>query len=98
MLAGAKASRRNQIRRALDLLEDRCVPATLVDLSTTGAQGTANGALLYQGDNPPAGSEAPQTFVRLDGGSTEQGYNTDGRPVQFDEDANSVNNHSLKLD
>jgi Tol biopolymer transport system component len=98
MFARPKASRRNQVRRALDLLEDRAVPATLVDLATTGSAGTANGALLYQGDNPPASSEAPQTFVRLAGGSTEQGYNTDARPVQFNEDTNPLNNHSLTLD
>jgi len=98
MFARPKASRRNQIRRALDLLEDRAVPATLIDLATSGAAGTANGALLYQGDNPPAGSEAAQTFFRLDGGSTEQGYNTDARPVQFDEDTNALTNHSLTLD
>lgn len=98
MFARPKALRRNRIRRALDLLEDRAVPATLVDLSTTGAHGTANAALLYQGDSPPAGSDAPQTFVRLQGGSTEQGYNTDARPVQFDEDTNALTNHSLTLD
>jgi Tol biopolymer transport system component len=97
MFARPKGLHRNQIRRALDLLEDRAVPATVVNLATTGATGTANGALLYQGDNAPAGSAAPQTFVRLQGGSIEQGYNTDGRPVQFDEDTNSLYNHSLAL-
>lgn len=98
MFARPNAIRRHQIRRALDLLEDRAVPATLVDLSTAGAAGTANGALLYQGDSMSADAEAPRTFLRLAGGSTEQGYNTDARPVQFDEDTNALYNHSLTLD
>jgi hypothetical protein len=97
MFRRASSQTSNRVRLALDALDARIVPATLVDLAHVGAEGTANGALLYQGDNPPAGAESPNTFVRMDGGSTQRGYNTDARPVQFDEDGNSNHTHSLTL-
>jgi hypothetical protein len=87
----------NRTRLVLDPLDERAVPAVLVDLSHTGAEGSANGALLYQGDDPPAGAEPADTFVRMDGGTTERGFNSDARPVQFNESGNTEYNHSLTL-
>jgi hypothetical protein len=72
-------------RLALERLDDRAVPATLVDLGSAGAVGEADGALFLQGDAPPAGARPACAFLRLHAGRMEHGYNTDARPVQFDE-------------
>jgi hypothetical protein len=75
-------------------LEDRTVPAVL-DLTSVGAVQAANGALFAQGAPVAAGSF--NSFVSLRSNGVEQGYNTDARPLQFDE-ANSKNaTHALKL-
>ena len=50
-------SRRHAIRPALDRLDDRVVPsATVIDLTTRGSVGAANGALLRQCDAQPTGT------------------------------------------
>jgi SdrD B-like domain len=73
------------LRLQLESLEDRLVPSTL-DLTTRGAQGVLNGALFQQCDAQPTGTGVIRSFVRLQtNAATEQGYNTDARPLQFDE-------------
>lgn len=68
---------------------------SIVDL-TTNQTGSANGALFYRADFQPAGTGVIDPFVRMqhDNGPSnnghspngrEQGYNTTGRPVQYDE-------------
>lgn len=63
--------------------------------------GTLNGALFQEIDpNDPAGTGVLQSFVRLQspGNSTvEEGYNTDGRPLEFDENNSPQFTRSLKL-
>ena len=85
----------------LESLEGRLVPsAATVDLSTAGAQGTVNGALFQQGSVQPAGSGVIDAFVRihgLGGAGTEQGYNTDARPLQFDENKSPTFTRSIQL-
>jgi hypothetical protein len=73
----------NRIRRTLDALDDRIVPSAVVDLTTRGATGEANGALFRQSGAQPA--DTVHSFLRLQATGTEQGYNTDARPLQFDE-------------
>src|SRR5262245_58138129 len=69
--------------------------AGVVDLVNT-TNGSANGALFYRADFRPAGTGVIDSFVRIqhDNGPSnnnhsvdgeEQGYNTSGRPVQYDE-------------
>lgn len=69
--------------------------AAIVDL-VNGTNGTANGALFYRADFQPAGTGVLNSFVRVqhDNGPSnndhspegeQQGYNTSGRPVQYDE-------------
>ena len=85
----------------LEALEGRLVPSTAtVDLSTAGAQGTVNGALFQQGSVQPAGSGVIDAFVRihgLGGAGAEQGYNTDARPLQFDENQSPTFTRSIQL-
>jgi SdrD B-like domain len=83
----------------LENLEDRTVP-TVLDLTTAGATASANGALFQQASPQPTGSGFIHSFVRLDSPgntSTEQGYNTDARPLQFDENNSPVFTRSLQL-
>jgi hypothetical protein len=81
----------------LELLEDRVAPA-VIDLTTPGAMAVVNGAILSQFTAQPAGSGSFHSFVRLSSSNAvEQGYNTDFRPVQFDENTSFSFTHSLQL-
>lgn len=76
--------------------------ATTLDFTPSGLQsGAINGALFEEIDpSTPAGSGVISSFLRVQAtGSetTEQGYNTDARPVQFDEKTDSVHTHTLLL-
>jgi hypothetical protein len=100
--AGAKSRHPDAIRFRPELheLEARWVPSgspPTVDLSTAGALGTVNGAFFSQFSGQPTGSGVIQSFVRLHAFGVEQGYNTDSRPVQFDEMTSSEFDHSLLL-
>ncbi|HEV3145120.1 MAG TPA: carboxypeptidase-like regulatory domain-containing protein [Gemmataceae bacterium] len=88
-------------RLEVQSLDERVVPsAATVDLSTAGAQGMVNGAIFQQGSVQPAGSGVIQSFVRihgLGGAVTEQGYNTDARPLQFNENKSPTFTRSIRL-
>lgn len=71
--------------------------AKVVDLTTVGAYGTANGAWFYQTDPHAAGSGVIWSFVRIQGAGLEQGYNTDYRPLEFDENSSPTFTRSLPL-
>jgi hypothetical protein len=83
-------------------LEDRTVPAYL-DLTTPGASGflptdpNGVGAFFQQVDPQSTGTGVIDPFVRLQATGTEQGYNTDYRPLEFDEKTDATFTHSLKL-
>ena len=91
-------------RPNLEVLDDRLVPsATVLDLTTAGATASApSGAIVQQTDAQPTGTGFIRSFVRLQGassgGGTEQGYNTDGRALQFDENKSPQFTRSLTLD
>jgi choice-of-anchor A domain-containing protein len=76
--------------------------ATTLDFTPSGLQtGTINGALFEEIDpSYPAGSGVIDSFVRIqETGSAgpEQGYNTDARPVQFDEKTDATHTHTIRL-
>jgi len=85
----------------LERLDERLVPSvTVLDLTTTGAVATApSGAIVEQIDPQPTGTGYVQAFLRIQGkdGGVEQGYNTDGRPLQFDEKKSAEFTHSITL-
>ncbi|HEY1378620.1 MAG TPA: SdrD B-like domain-containing protein [Gemmataceae bacterium] len=87
------------VRLSLRELEDRLVPSgTVLDLTAHGSSGTINGAIFQQSDAQPTGSGVIHSFVRLQtNAATEQGYNTDGRPLQFDENKSPVFTRSLQV-
>jgi hypothetical protein len=94
-----KASASPGRRLSLESLEDRVVP-TMIDLTTAGASGTLGGAIFDQSITQPAGSGVFSAFVRihgLGGATQEQGYNTDARPLQFDENQSPTFTRSLPL-
>jgi hypothetical protein len=84
-------------------LEDRAVPSATptLDLTTSGAIGSINGAIFMQDSPQPTGTGVINSFVRLqtrNGKATvEQGYNTEARPVQFDENTSPQFTRSLHL-
>jgi len=62
--------------------------------------GGANGALFFSGtDLPATGSGVIDPFVRIQAKGTEQGYNTDARPYDANNDAGATAtfNHSIQL-
>src|SRR5262245_39962819 len=59
--------------------------ASIVDLTNPGSFGVVNGARFETADFRPAGTGVLNSFVRIQQNGTEQGYNTSGRPVAFDE-------------
>jgi hypothetical protein len=89
-------------RPSLERLEDRLVPSSTptVDLTMSGAQGSIGGVTYQQGDVQPAGSGVIDAFLRihgLGGAGQEQGYNTDSRPLQFDENQSPTFTRSIQL-
>ena len=70
--------------------------AAVVDL-TAGGSGFAEGAFFQWTDlnHNAVGTGVIDPFVRIQANGTEQGYNTDGRPVPFDEKTNANDTHSL---
>ena len=88
-----------------ETLEDRAVPSTTTpdaDLSTSDASAQlSDGVIVKQIDAQPTGTGVIDSFVRLQakgtGGQIEQGFNTDGRPLQFDENTSPQFTRSLKL-
>ncbi|HXG12848.1 MAG TPA: PEP-CTERM sorting domain-containing protein [Gemmataceae bacterium] len=76
--------------------------AQVVDLTAPGSSATVNGALLFQANPQPTGTGFIDSFVRIESNSSPpksitQGYNTDFRPVQFDEKKDAQYTHSLNL-
>ncbi len=55
--------------------------AAIVDLTTSGASGFVNDAFFFQIDpDVSAGTGVFDSFVRIQGNTIEEGYNTDGNP------------------
>jgi hypothetical protein len=71
--------------------------AALIDLTTVDSSGTINGAIFQQISPQSTGTGVIDPFVRLQRNVTEQGYNTDARPVQFDEKTDPNFTRSLLL-
>ena len=86
-------------RPQVEHLEDRLTPAVL-DLTTHGAIGMLNDGIFRQFDAQPTGTGVINSFVRIQStkGAVQQGYNSDHRPVQFDENTSPQFTRSLSLD
>jgi hypothetical protein len=90
----ARSLKTRNARLTLQSFDDRIVPA-VVDLTTAGASGVANGAIFQQFD-APARANGVNTFLQVDGRGVEQGYNTDGREQRFG-GGNEFSGKSIKL-
>ena len=65
---------------------------------TVGPSVTTNGAILTTTDNQSTGTGVIQSFVRIqDNDPCIQGYNTDARPLEFDENNSPVFTRDLPL-
>jgi len=81
---------------------------TVLDLTSANASATGNGVLggsffVTNTDNQSTGSGVIDSFVRINPGgsrtnaSSEEGFNTNARPLQFDENNSATFTHSLSL-
>ena len=61
-----------------------------------GSSGTINGALFTHSDIQPTGTGVFDPFLRVQHTPTEQGYNTDGKPLPFDDKPPTNYTHSLE--
>jgi amino acid transporter len=69
-----------------------------LDLTAAGSSGFVNGAFFQQTDAQPAGSAYIRSFVRLSTNQPiEQGYNTEARQLEFDENSSPQFTRSLLL-
>jgi hypothetical protein len=71
--------------------------AELVNLLTAGSSGTINGARFETTSVRPTGTGTIDSFLRIHEMSMEQGYNTSGRPVAFDEITDPNFTRNLRL-
>src|SRR5262249_35743694 len=63
-----------------------------------GASGMLNGAIFSEFRQASAGSGTIDSFVKIStSNAIEQGYNTDFRPVQFNEDTTASFTHAVRL-
>src|SRR3954447_6489140 len=70
--------------------------SSTVDLTASGNFGTIGDA-VFTASSVNAGTGSFPAFVQISNTGTEQGYNTDARPVQFNSGDNENHNHSLLL-
>lgn len=71
---------------SFSLLSATVLHAGEIDLTTVGSSGTVNGAVFLQYDpDHSMGTGVIDSFLRIQNNGVEQGYNTDGRPLEFDE-------------
>jgi len=71
--------------------------ALVLDLTSYGACGTVNGAIFRQFSSPGAGSGHIDAFLRIQNSGIEHGYNTDARPVEYDQKTSATFTRSLLL-
>jgi hypothetical protein len=71
--------------------------AVVLDLTTVGSSGTINGADFYQYSDTGAGSGNIDAFVRIQSFGAQHGYNTNYRPLEFDEDSSPIHTHAIWL-
>jgi hypothetical protein len=84
----------------LTTLNSSCGPTGNGGWGINGTPGNnlfAQGAIFQQISPQPTGTGYIDSFVRVQRKGSEQGYNTDARPVQFDEKTDATFTHSLKL-
>jgi hypothetical protein len=69
-----------------------------LDLTSAGSSGYIGGAYFKQVDPQPTGTGVIDSFVRLSTNQDiEQGYNTDARPLEFDENNSPQFTRALPL-
>ncbi|MBI3823796.1 MAG: carboxypeptidase regulatory-like domain-containing protein [Planctomycetes bacterium] len=98
----AKNRAATSFRPQLEQLEDRWTPSgtPTLDLSAHGAIGSVNDAIFRQFDAQPTGTGVINSFVRIQSNKSavQQGYNSDHRKVEFDENTSPQFTRSLTLD
>ncbi|HEV8377599.1 MAG TPA: hypothetical protein VGP99_02025, partial [Tepidisphaeraceae bacterium] len=71
---------------------------TVYDLTTAGSSASIGGALFETNTVQPTGSGVIHSFVRIStNDGIESGYNTDARPLEFDENSSPTFTRSLPV-
>jgi hypothetical protein len=86
-----------RVRPTLQTLDDRIVPATLVDLTSVGSEGTANGAIFRQYEATVDDTSVPERFLKVRDNGVEQGYNTAARQRRGDGNADALFARAIRL-
>ena len=73
------------------------VAAPTVSLTNHATSGTINGAVFIQNDLSATGTGLINSFVRIQKTGIEQGYNTDARPVSYDENTSPTFTRSIVI-
>jgi hypothetical protein len=76
-----------------------CIPlhATTLDLTAAASTGTINGVTFTNADASSTGTGVIQSFVRVQGSGTAEGYNADARPVMPDVNASPTFTKDIRL-
>lgn len=87
---------------AILMMSPAATKADIIDLMTAGNTGTAAGAIggdffVQQIPDQSTGTGTIHSFVRIQQTGSEQGYNTDLRPVSFDENTSPTFTRHLSL-
>ena len=77
----------------------QAVPSLILDLTSAGSEGWVDDALFQTSDLRSTGTGVIDAFVRILDATenTVQGYNTDGRPLEFDENNSPEHTEQLPL-
>ena len=67
----------------------------VLDLTTAGSSGNIDGVIFQQYSPKSTGSGNIDSFVRIQSFGVQHGYNTDYRPLEFDENTTATFTHSL---
>jgi hypothetical protein len=73
------------------------VRAGVIDITQPHSSATLDGGIFQTSDFAGAGTGVLQPFVRMQANGAEQGYNTSGRPLPFDETASANFTHDLRI-
>lgn len=71
--------------------------AATVNLTTAGNTGTVNGAVFETAGVRTTGTGAIRSFLRMQANGTEEGYNTSGRPLAFDENSSNQFTRNIQV-
>lgn len=84
------------ISALLVVLAGAASSARAIDLTTSGATATVQSVIFVEGNAFPSATDVHQPFLRIQATGTEQGFNTDFRPLEPDA-VGTLTTHAIRL-